>query len=49
MWVLDRVCKAALFYYMIKLFLSLTGLDVLVSNFVDELKVNDSSKSAVIN
>lgn len=49
MWLLDRVCKAVFFYYMIKLFLSLTGLDVVFSTFLDDLKVNDSSKATVVN
>jgi hypothetical protein len=49
MWVLDKVCKALFFYYVIKLFLSLTGLDVAVSDFIDEFKVNDSAKSSAVN
>jgi hypothetical protein len=38
MYCLDRFCKALFFYYIIKLFLSLTGLDAVFSNFVDDLK-----------
>ncbi|CRL03600.1 CLUMA_CG016511, isoform A, partial [Clunio marinus] len=44
MYCLDRFCKALFFYYMIKLFLSLTGFDVILSDFIDELKNNVSKQ-----
>jgi len=45
MYLLDRFCKAVFFYYMIKLFLSLTGFDIVISNFIDGLKSSDSANS----
>lgn len=38
MYCLDRFCKALFFYYIIKLFLSLTGFDIVLSNFIDGLR-----------
>jgi hypothetical protein len=43
MWAVDKICKALFFYYMFKLFFSITGLDEVISNFMDHLKSNESA------
>lgn len=49
MYCLDRFCKFMFFYYLIKLFLSLTGLDVVFTDFYDNLKGNNSIESPAVN
>lgn len=46
MWILDRVCKAFILYYFVKLFLSMTGLDVVIQDIVESVQKNDSLQVA---
>lgn len=42
MWILDRVCKAFILYYFVKLFLSLTGLDAVIQDIMETVQKNDT-------
>jgi len=46
MWILDRVCKAFILYYFVKLFLSITGLDAVIQDIVETVHKNDTPQLA---